>query len=143
MMALSLRLHLAPILSGLLLGCTVITLLMRLLPARYVRLLGLLVLLPGPALAFALPELHKAGVIFAGRYYDVLQGGLISPAVMLPFGATFLGMPAGTTRAAIGLGAKFSTRVRLIWLPLLLPAALLSCTMAVLLTVGCVILDRP
>jgi|GEM_PF-5967711 len=143
MMALSMRLHLAPLLFGLFLGCAVIGLLMRLLPAKHVRLLGLLVLLPGPALAFAIPELHKAGVAFTGRYYDILQGGLISPAVMLPFGATLLGLPVGTTRAAIGLGANFATRARLIWLPLLLPATLLSFTMAVLLTVGCVILDRP
>ncbi|GAN90666.1 hypothetical protein Gbfr_020_066 [Gluconobacter frateurii M-2] len=143
MMALSMRLHLASILLGLFLGCALIALLMRLLPAKHVRLLGLLVLLPGPALAFAIPELHKAAVAFTGRHYDVLQGALIAPAVMLPFGATLLWVPAGTTRAAIGLGANFATRARLIWLPLLLPAALLSFTMAVLLTVGCVILDRP
>ena len=143
MMAISMRLHLPAIILGLLIGCGVITLLMRLLPARHVRLLGLLVLLPGPALAFALPELHRAGLSFIGRHYDILQGVLISPAVMMPFGATLLGLPIGTTRAAIGLGADLKTRLKLIWLPLLLPAALLSLTIAVLLCLGCVILDRP
>lgn len=143
MMNLSMRLHLAPILLGLILGCIAIGLLMRLLPAKQVRLLGLLVLLPGPALAFAIPELHKAGIAFTGRYYDILQGLLISPPVMLPLGATLLGVPAGTTRTAIGLGANLATRLRLIWMPLLLPAALLSGIVAVLLTIGCVILDRP
>ena len=72
MMAISMRLHLPAIILGLLIGCGVITLLMRLLAAKHVRLLGLLVLLSCLALAFALPELHRAGESFVGRFFDIL-----------------------------------------------------------------------
>ncbi|EHH68127.1 hypothetical protein [Gluconobacter morbifer] len=134
MMAYSLQTHLPFILTGLLTGCAISAVLMQILPGRILRYLGLLFFLPGPGLAFVLPLLHEPHITF-------WQGLLISPTVLFPIGATLLGLPAGTARAAIGLGADLKTRFQLIWLPVLLPSVLLSLGLAILLCLGCVILD--
>ncbi|GBR69081.1 hypothetical protein [Gluconobacter kanchanaburiensis] len=133
-MAFLLRLNLPPILSGLMGACLLFGLLMRVLPASLLRRLGLILLLPGPGLALALASTH-----YGPRW---LEGVLIAPAVIFPTAATLLTLPPGTTRAAIGLGANLQMRLRLIWLPLLMPSLFLSLALATVFSVACALVDH-
>lgn len=127
------------VLSGLLSGCVLAALFLRVLPRPACRNLGLLLLLPTLGTAFMLPAFHKA--IISGSYLPFWQGVLLATAIVFPIGNAVLRRPSDLTRAAIGLGADTTARLRLIWLPLLLPSILFSSLLAAVLSFTCAALD--
>ncbi|AOX17531.1 hypothetical protein [Kozakia baliensis] len=95
---------------------------------------GLLVLIPALTLAFVLPLVFRES---ATLFLSFCQGFLIAPAALLPLAVKLDRVPPGLTRAGAGLGADSAMRVRLIWVPLLGPAATATGIAIVLLGVFC------
>lgn len=124
--------------AGAVSGCVLCGLALPVLPARWLRPLGLLLLLPAPGLALLLPRLFPEAEswVFPGAR-EVVRGVLLAPAIMFPTGAAWLAVPPGLGRAAAGLGASRGLTFRLVRLPLLLPAAGLSLLVAIVLIGAC------